>query len=431
MAKKTDADRKETRIVSQAGASSGEFELEATEVLTALQSAIQKVIAQFPEPIRKSTDLQKSLQLDTKLAWQLYKFSEAESAFSASPMLPGLLPLERFLHASAKRGISPALLVKVREHFNEFEHFVELRAGSRASFNSMVGAGNRDARAVDLYHSKAVFRAAAHFRGVQTNTHCITMMLHPSMKAPGGLDLATLSYKLGVRRLRPDVRVMLSTVHKTPPGNEPDKQLFERKSWFEPLTTGGADAGVVATLLSSFCSNPSAEMIVTHDVGETLRVELAAGGIGKDASTDWAFGVVERNIQIRLDQPQPIPFNLNIAAAVQTLVLDFIFYDDGGPEPVTDVNVYVGFGSDEANAENSDRALSLSQTVEFKGRGLSALREPLAPRLPEMVGYACEKLGWKPQEMKVYRCRVEYPFLGSHICVKFDFNRAGPSSPSH
>ena len=422
MAKKFNTQANESAILSQTVPSSGQFELDATEVLTALQSALREVISQFPEPIRKSTDLQKSLQLDTKLAWQLYKFSEADSAFSASSMLPGVLPLQRFLHASAKRGIPAALLVKVRKHFNEFEQFVESRAGSRASFNSMVGAGNSDAHAMDVYHRKAVFRAAAHFQGAQTDVHCITQILHPSVNHPGAWDLATLSYKLGVHRLRPDARVKLASVHKNTAGRNADGSPVDGASWSEPLSKIDGDEEAIATLLSEFCSNPSAEMILTHDNQDTLRVELAASGIGKKASTDWAFGVVERNVGVRPGQADPLPFYVNIASAIQTLVLDFLFYDQGNPEPVTSVDVYVGFGSDTAGAQENDRRLALTEKVECLGYGLEALREPLAPRLPEMVDHACVKLGWNAKGLKVYRCRVEYPFLGSHINVKFIFS---------
>jgi hypothetical protein len=422
MAKKSHAEPKPQPITSQTVPSSGQFEFDATQVLTALQSALREVISQFPEPIRKSTDLQKALQLDTKLAWQLYKFSEAESAFSAGSMLPGLLPLERFLQASAKRGIPAALLVRVREHFNEFEQFVQSRAGSRASFNSMVGAGNSDAHAMDVYHRKAVFRAAAHFQGAQTDVHCITQILHPSVSNPGAWDLATLSYKLGVHRLRPDVRVKLASVHKNTQERHADESTAEGASWSQPLSKNDGDEEAIATLLSEFCSNASAEMILTHDNQNTLSVELAASGIGKKASTDWAFGVVERNVGVRPGQVAPLPFFVNIASAVQTLILDFVFYDQASPEPATSVDVYVGFGSDSAGSQDSDRRLALTEKVECMGHGLDALREPLAPRLPEMVAHACGKLGWNPKSLKVYRCRVEYPFLGSHINVKFDFS---------
>jgi hypothetical protein len=405
MAKKSP---KDSTIVSQAGPSAGQFEVDATEVLTALQLALREVIAQFPEPIRKSTDLQKTLQLDTKLAWQLYKFSEAESAFSASSILPGILPLERFLQGSARIGIPAPLLLKVRKHFNEFEWFVESRAGSRASFNSMVGAGNRDAHAMDVFHRKAVFRAAAHFLGAQTDVHCITQILHPSVNNPGAWDLATLSYKLGVHRLRPDVRVKLASVHKNTAGRNADGSTPEVGSWSEPLSKNDGDE--------------DAEMILTHDNQNTLRVELAASGIGKKASTDWAFGVVERNVGVRPGQADPLPFYVNIASAVQTLVLDFVYYDQGNPEPTAAVEVYIGFGSDSANSQESDRKLALTEKVECMGSGVEALHDPLAPRLSEMVAYACGKLGWDPKGLKVYRCRVEYPFLGSHMKVNFKFS---------
>jgi hypothetical protein len=413
----------------------GGFETQATEVLKALQHAIRSAIAALPETISRSTDLQKLLQLDTKLAWQLYKFSESESVFGNSVMLPGILPLERFLTAAGKNGVRPSLLNQVRKRFDEFEQFVAAVAGSRASFNSMVGAGNHDARAIDLFHRKAVFRAAAHFQGVQTDIQCITQILHPSVTVPRKWDLATLSYKIGVHRLRPDVRVKLASIHKNAPGAGPNGKAGSG-SWSEPLSkTPGdqkhRDEHAIATLLSDFCSNGSAEMILTHDHEDTLTVELAASGIGKKACTDWAFGVVERGVDIRPNQAQPLPFYVNIASAVQTLLLDFIFYDNSDGEgntqaspvePTATVDVYVGFGSDSAGSPDSDRKLALTEKVGCVGRGLEALREPAAPRLPEMVAHACGKLGWNPARLKVYRCRVEYPFLGSHLIVKFNFH---------
>jgi hypothetical protein len=336
-------------------------------------------------------------------------------------MLPGILPLERFLQGSAKRGIKASLLVKVRKHFNEFEQFVESRAGSRASFNSMVGAGNSDAHALDVFHRKAAFRAAAHFLGAQTDVHCITQILHPSIDNPGAWDLATLSYKLGVHRLRPDVRVKLASVHKNTAGRNENGSTAEAGSWSEPLSSRDGDEEAMATLLSEFCSNGSAEMILTHDTQKTLHVELAASGIGRKSSTDWAFGVVERNVGVRPGQTDPLPFYVNIASAVQTLILDFVYFDYGKPEPTASVEIYIGFGSDSANSQESDRKLALTEKVECMGFGVEAFNDPLAPRLSEMVEYACGKLGWDPKGLKVYRCRAEYPFIGSHMKVSFNF----------
>jgi hypothetical protein len=448
------AEQDEPAVSNRPTANLGGFETQATEVLKALQAAIRSAIVALPEPITRSIDLQRMLNLDTKLAWQLYKFSESESVFGNSVMLPGILPLERFLTAAGKNGVPQSMLNQVRKHFDEFEQFVAARAGSRASFNSMVGAGNQDARAVDLYHRKAVFRAAAHFQGVQTDTHCITQILHPSMKVPGKWDLATLSYKIGVHRLRPDVRVKLASIHKNAPGADLNGKDGSG-SWSEPLCKGPdnqnsgdqnsgdqnrgdpnhcdqnhGDEHAIATLLSDFCSNGSAEMILTHDHQDTLTVELAASGIGKKASTDWAFGVVERAVDLQPRQAESVPFFVNIASAVQTLVLDFIFCDTlfcdaGHVEPATTVNVYVGFGSDATGVPENDRKLALTEKVQFLGNDIDSLRDPLAPRLPEMVSYACANLGWNPRQMKVYRCRVEYPFLGSHIHVKFDFHPPG------
>jgi hypothetical protein len=398
----------------------GGFESEATELLRNLQGALRTVIARLPQPVARSTDLQKMLQLDTKLAWQLYKFSESESVFGNSVILPGILPLQRFLLAAGKRGVDETDLKAVRKYFAEFEKFVANRAGSRASFNSMVGAGNNDARALDLYHRKAVFRAAAHFQGVQTDTHCITQILHPSLTVPGKWDLATLSYKIGVHRLRPDVRVKLASIHKNAPGADLAGKGGQG-SWSEPLSKNNGDEHAIATLLSDFCSNGSAEMILTHDNQDTLTVELAASGIGKKACTDWAFGVVERAVDLQPNEFATLPFFVNIASAVQTLVLDFIFCGMNDAEATTTVNAYVGFGSDAAGAPESDRKLALTEKVQYLGTGVDSLHEPLAPRLPEMIQCACTNLRWDPRQMKAYRCRVEYPFLGSHIHVKFDF----------
>jgi hypothetical protein len=63
--------------------------------------------------------------------------------------------------------------------------------------------------------------------------------------------------------------------------------------------------------------------------------------------------------------------------------------------------------------------LPVNESAFFLGRGLEPGRTPVVPRYVEMIGYAMDRVGWNPDEFRLFRCIVEYPMVQSMIRLKF------------
>src|SRR5689334_15921384 len=117
------------------------FEKHATEVLTALRSAIDELITSIPGAgqIKRATDLQRVLGIRSTLAWQVFRVATSNNPVEEGRSVPGATALDRFLEASEKRGVPAPKVQLVRAAFEKFEDMVRTYAGSRAAFDSMIG----------------------------------------------------------------------------------------------------------------------------------------------------------------------------------------------------------------------------------------------------------------------------------------------------
>lgn len=303
--------------------------------------------------------------------------------------------------------------------FKSFEQFVTERAGDRQAFNSMAGGGRNDGQATTLTHKKAAFRAGAHFLGVETDTVAITFLLHRSVRNPGKCDLATLVYKIGIRRLRPEARVLLAYVRKSWDEVTSD-DLDSRR--FEPIEPD-VDPHFIATLLPPFCSNAKADTVVTMVDRDHVQMEIAAGSIDTTGATNWAFGVEERNSAVEMESGRNLKLHANISAAAKTLVVDVMIEPVVTAEPSTKVLTYLHSNTivDGQLIRAEHERMNISESVVAMGRGDSAAQRSELPRYAELIDYACERLGWSAKDFKTYRCRVEYPVLGSGLDLHFDY----------
>ena len=59
--------------------------------------------------------------------------------------------------------------------------------------------------------------------------------------------------------------------------------------------------------------------------------------------------------------------------------------------------------------------LPLTEKAEYLGDGIDAARTPLIPRHAEILSYAMDRMGWKPEDFRVFRCSVSYPVLYTRI----------------
>ena len=64
--------------------------------------------------------------------------------------------------------------------------------------------------------------------------------------------------------------------------------------------------------------------------------------------------------------------------------------------------------------------IDVDETLQQLGRGIDGLRVKEIPNYVEMLQYVCDRLDWDPRRFRAYRCRIEYPILGSQVQFAFD-----------
>ena len=386
------------------------FEQEAVKTADRLQEAYQRLLQEVPQRTARASDLQKAIEVDAKLAWQIFRFAQAPSALSASANLPGAHSTRRFLEAAANNGVSRATIDGVAEAYAVFEELVRRRAGSRASYNVMVGGDGRVAQSAAHTHKKAVFRAAAHFLGVQADAYVVTQVVHPGSE-PGERDLATIVYKLGLRRLRPDVTVYLGSVG---PATEP----VVDQSQFQPLDAEGAPETLVS-LIPKYCSKQGCETLLLRGADGSATLQLASEAVGTAGSGDWAMGTVQRNADVGKDGHAK--FGADVTAAVETLVLDVLVHEslDWKPQPRVLTHI-VGTEPTEFEQDRNELGrLNVPEAFEPIGRGRNGLFLDVASRYSDLIDEVCGHLGWKLDQFRTSRCRVAYPIVGSNVSLFF------------
>lgn len=390
------------------------LEQQADTILQELQFALSGVVAALPGRMTKAIDLQRALEIDPKLAWRLHKFINANSALSASGMVPGIVPLRRFLAAAERVGVSPKLTAIAMIAFEQFEGFIATQAGDRTAFSAMINRGN-DSDGTALLHRKAAFRASAHFLGVQTKAYVMALMVHPSNRHPGKFDMASVTEKIGVQRLRSDARVVLDCF----------------KNSFETIDsvgdTGSPESQAMASILPEFCKNADMKSMKTRPRGNFTELELVAGqdrnvNVGTPSSGDWAFASVERESDEKIGEGEPLQINVCISTPVESFTMDVLLHKSIAADFATRVSNFMCFVVGDMNTDspqNEYARVAIHETITSLGVGRAVLRHDEAPRNAEVLTHVARRLGWDIESFRVYRLKIAHPVVGSGLKLFF------------
>lgn len=231
-----------------AAANGRRFEDDTLEAMRLVKASLTKLVKAISPDLARPIDLQKRLQLDSKLCWQVFNILRDKTMLASAQHVPSMTSLKRLFAGAMKQGVSPELVEAVTGAVNEFNYVVDSHAPDRPAFDSMVAAataGDSDSR-TDLWHRRNAFRSESHIWGVQVETFISVVFIRPSADGQGK-DECTLSVRLGHRRLRPSATIV---VHRSSTGVATE---FLPASSALPLDPG-ANATFHAPLLPEFCS---------------------------------------------------------------------------------------------------------------------------------------------------------------------------------
>lgn len=380
------------------------FERDAVEALTALKLAFHQVLVTLD--VRRPVQLQKLLELDSRLSWLIHKVATERDVMVAGPFVPSRISMEKFGAAAARVGVPKGQVEAVMGAYRRFEEMVELHAGERASFNALASAArgvSQEWQANDLQNRRTIFRCLSAVMGYQARTRLSSCVVSRTKE---GYEIVIVSAFVGLRMLRPRNRVRVQGSRIL------NSSGRERGASREPL---GASEKIGGYLLEEFCSRPlpRMEMFTGEEVasgdGERYRgVEtyLINPEIGNQGVVTVVFGEIYRTPKF------PIKLSSTIGTPTEVLVND-VFLEPGllgyGAPSGS-----VFLGEDVPNDRARDVvALDGEFELEVLGKGPERAATSDVPRYPEMVRAVGARLGRDLGQYDLVRLRLEYPLYHS------------------
>src|SRR6185436_6662818 len=115
------------------------FEAAAAAFMVELQVSLSELLTAIPSPIRRAVDLERSLHLDKKLAWQVFRLANTTSLAEAVNV-PAAPSVRRLLEAARRRKVPRETVDRVAAAFERFEELVVRHAGDREGLNTLLSS---------------------------------------------------------------------------------------------------------------------------------------------------------------------------------------------------------------------------------------------------------------------------------------------------
>lgn len=398
------------------------FADDARQAMHRLRGSLRDVIDRLPSgPIVRASQLAGALELDSRLAWKIWKVIELQDPFAASQLVPGRAGVRIFLRAAKRHEVGEDVIKSVDAAFGEFQRVMKSHAGDRRSFNAMLAghATGNELRA-DLEHRKGAFHHLSFLWGVQARTHLSSFIVRASEDRQGYQDCVTLRGFVDLRWIRPNVswRVRrMSSIDNF--GNV--RTDFGRQP-LSPAPEGERD-GAEVPLLREFCSQPPPDLRVPDSSPADMWYQLVEGAVGNSGSLTCLLGEIGRGVEpyVRSEDYPRLVFAAFPRTPAETLIFDLIIHRDmlGRLNPTAHMfGDLFNRGSNDLPLE-MDR-LPLAENVEFLGSGADAVHAAEVPRYPEMARFALDRVGWPEREFDVYRLRVPYPLIPTRLEIAQD-----------
>jgi hypothetical protein len=392
------------------------FEVEAGVAVESLRAALADVIAGFRPPVRRASQLRQAVKLSQKVCWGIFSAAYSQDAREITSLLPGRRGMELFFGAAVGEGVPAERVDRARSAFERFEEAVERHAGAggRDAFETMageIGDATPEHGNSDLRHKRSVFRGMSLLHGRQARVFCGTYVAKPGEN--GLLDLVFIKGMGGLKRTRRAAQLH-TTAHLWHTAHPGDPARVSPFVPLDPREDGTQNIG----LLRDFCSSPLPRFRLIESRPGYSGFELVNSALGSSGEVTYFTGH-------SIKEACPVPGSVAgselmmsklIDIPLELFVGDFLMHRSVWGETPPEVRVFACRLDGSPEFRDSD-LLPLAEKAEYLGEGLYAARTPLVPRYEEVLGYAMERVGWKPEEFRLFRCCVEYPLLYSRLRI--------------
>ena len=398
-----------------------QFRAEATQVLASFRQAVERVTFSVTARLANSRTLLNALGVDLNVSWQIFKLLGPIETLATVAYLPASVSFTKLLAAAKKKGASEDALTEAVAAFAAVERFVAETTGDREQFETAVMsyAELAESAQVNMHHRKAAFKADVHFFGVAVDTLAFAMLFHPGQR-PDTVDFVGLRQMIGLRRLRASTDVVVDRWRMA--------LGADARDGLRPNPLGDAfdpDAAAVhnAVVIPEFSSRPVPPLVTTVQDSGDVRTLLKHRDVGVGQPFDVTTGRVFRGTPIDRTPDGRTVFQglVEIARPTRLQVIDTFVHRPTWPNLVPTSGVFAHLPQRiPAKVERDGVRLPFGEKTVFLGSGPDAVRLTDAPRHADLVRYACQKMGWRLDDMDLYRVRIEYPLMDSNILCRLE-----------
>jgi hypothetical protein len=382
--------------------------------LADLRTALEAILTHAPAGarMRRAADLERWLEIKTKLAWQVWNVVHAENPLAAWQHLPGPAGIEIVLRAAGARGVPAKPLSNVRAALAALEQIAREHADSRESLATMLShAGGDAAERVDEEFREMLFRGASAVWGIQARVQVVISIMH-SGRTSDRVDVVSVRGLVDLRRLRPDVPWVVNRLGTTVPKKDHGDRYAEPLARVKPG---------LPPLLADFCSAPQSAFRLLP-VSETRGdIELLPGPVGKTGDVTVFAGEVFRNLDRYRCERQPRGEIAPVVFTPTELYVHDVFVHPGA-EPLLPFRVKTYGDPRGEGLENlvERNRIPVAAQLRDAGVGPSALHLATVPRYAELIESIHKRLGWDATKARLHRLLVRYPVVPSVVLLEFD-----------
>ncbi|MCG3122656.1 MAG: hypothetical protein GIKADHBN_01048 [Phycisphaerales bacterium] len=390
----------------------------AAEKLRDVQAAMTDLLAQAGVGGARATDVGRRLGLDKTLAWKVARFAQESDPVAAARHMPGSGGVEVVLRAASAHGIATRHIEAVREADQRLREFVDLHAGDRRSFETMLAGGVPDDRLV-MEEGRAYFRAGAAIWGVRARAQFLMLALRPSEKDEGMLDAVQLGGLVDFERLRPRVPWIFRRLRASVTDNVQATVRMRR----EPLDPTGPPG---SSLVREYCSDPLPEVRQFEGTNGWLYHELAPGPVGRGGALTCVTGEIYRSAVPFLHSPQNTTgrYTLIVRTPVECVLFDLLLHRSLTHFGRATASVA---GLLEDRPPDAGAAAPLAEPHPAQRLGAPpVLQTPRLASYPTMIAGAFARAGWGTIDDFVgYRMELKYPAAPCELAMTCSIGTSG------
>ena len=358
-------------------------------------------------------DVARSFRIGSTLSWNIAKLLQAPDGLAAVPHVPGSASIEKILKATRSRGASERTVNEVRDAANQFERMIEIHVGDRPTLDLIIdGLAMNGSPGLELSRKRA-FHGNSGIYGVQAKTYMMSCFLAPTPDDPDQLDMVMLRGYVGLRRLRPSVRIPIFRIRQWSEAG----QAIGSQQW-QPL-----EVGATGPLLSTFNRGEIPEIDAVPVDGGTDYV-LQPGPIGNRGAFDCFLGDMLRAgaSRFRTADDTTGEFGAMVTVPSEQLVFDLVAHKDAAFALSASSHIYASYFTHEQQGGQWDEGarLPIRQSSSELAGSPPAVATPMVPRYSDMQSFVFERLGWKPSDFQGVRFQLKYPPLGSTVIQRFE-----------